>query len=68
MNTVKIVLESDLPRLEQLWRDIEREEHPGDGGAGDRAVLGSRRSLSESAAGGSSPVGRSRKYGSASPV
>ena len=47
MSAVKIILESDLPALEQLWRDIEREEHPEDSGAGDRAVLGSRRSLSE---------------------
>jgi ribosomal protein S18 acetylase RimI-like enzyme len=47
MNTVKILLESDSPALEQLWRDIEREEHPGDSDAGERAVRGSRRSLSE---------------------
>jgi len=47
MNDVKIVLKSDLPRLEQLWRDIEREEHLEDGEAGERAVRGSRRSLSE---------------------
>jgi ribosomal protein S18 acetylase RimI-like enzyme len=46
MNTVKIVLKSDLPRLEQLWRDIEREEHPADDKAGGRAVREARRSLS----------------------
>jgi ribosomal protein S18 acetylase RimI-like enzyme len=47
MNTVKIILKPDLPGLERLWRDIEREEHPGDGEAGERAVRGLRRSLSE---------------------
>jgi ribosomal protein S18 acetylase RimI-like enzyme len=47
MNIVKIVSKSDLPRLEQLWRDIGREENPGDGAAGERAVQGARRSLSE---------------------
>ena len=46
MNNVKTVLKSDLPRLEQLWRDIEREEHPGDGEAEERAVREARRSLS----------------------
>jgi ribosomal protein S18 acetylase RimI-like enzyme len=47
MNIAKIVLKSDLPRLEQLWRDIEREEHPGDGEAGECAVQEARQSLSE---------------------
>ncbi len=47
MNTVRILSNSDLPALEQLWRDIELEEHPGDNDAGERAVQGSRRSLSE---------------------
>jgi ribosomal protein S18 acetylase RimI-like enzyme len=47
MNTVRILLKSDLPALEQLWRDIEREEHPEDSGAGERAVQGCRRSLSQ---------------------
>jgi ribosomal protein S18 acetylase RimI-like enzyme len=46
MNNVKIVLKSDLSRLEQLWRDIEQEEHPGDGEAEERAVREARRSLS----------------------
>ena len=46
MNNVKIVLKSDLARLEQLWRDIEREEHPGDGAAQERAVREARLSLS----------------------
>jgi hypothetical protein len=31
-----------------LWRDIEREEHPEDGGAGERAVQEARQALSES--------------------
>jgi ribosomal protein S18 acetylase RimI-like enzyme len=47
MDNVKIVARSDLAELERLWRDIEREEHPGDGDAGACAVRGSRRSLSE---------------------
>ncbi len=47
MNIVTILLKSDLPKLEQLWRDIGREEHPGDGEAGERAVQEARRSLSE---------------------
>jgi ribosomal protein S18 acetylase RimI-like enzyme len=46
MNNVKIVVKSDLPKLEQLWRDIEREEHPGDGEAQERAVQEARLSLS----------------------
>lgn len=45
MDTVKVILRSEMPRLERLWRDIEREERPGDGGAGERAVQGLRRSL-----------------------
>ena len=46
MNNVKIVVKSDLQKLEQLWRDIEREEHPGDGEAQERAVREARLSLS----------------------
>lgn len=47
MGAVTILQRTDLPRLERLWRDIEREEHPGDGDAGERAVRGIRRSLAE---------------------
>jgi ribosomal protein S18 acetylase RimI-like enzyme len=47
MNIVKIVLKSDLPRLEQLWRDIEREEHAEDVEPGERAVQEASQSLSE---------------------
>ena len=44
-NTVKMILKRDLPRLEQLWRDIESEEQPGGGGGVERAVQGLRWSL-----------------------
>ncbi len=45
MNTVKIVQKWDLPKLERLWGDIVREEHPGDGEAEGRAIRESKRSL-----------------------
>ena len=47
MNTARILGGPDRPALEQLWRDIVREEQPGDGDAGERAVQESRRSLAE---------------------
>ncbi len=47
MNTARILRGPDLPALEQLWRDMVREEHPGDGDAGERAVQESRWSLAE---------------------
>jgi ribosomal protein S18 acetylase RimI-like enzyme len=47
MDTVRIVAPADLARLEQLWRDIAREEHPDDPDAEERAARGSRRSRSE---------------------
>ena len=45
MNAVGTIQKSDLPKLERLWDDIAREEHPEDGEAVEQAILDSKRSL-----------------------